>query len=430
MFGVGMPELIILLIVIFIIFSSGKLPEVGSSIGKRLQIFEKNVQNKNIVYGGIPMNSENSETTRYLAGSALKMGGLFRRQVLNYLSQKYKAYGPELGYDLKFVAKLCRHFESLETRYEIAFISLSSILLIIIGIIDTQSYDYEGKIAISIILFLFISWIIRFRRSLVENKWIVNHFQKKTFDPDTISEIFDATLDSEQMSAIDQNENNIIAYNGFNPFIGSGTNIGGWSFALDLSTPKEELGQKLIVKEFELEELYNFLDDSLKTLDFKGLKIKDTLYVNGSDIRDEKWILPQIFTRPIRKSSKDKLKYYLDRSDSRIRFYKWIQVYDWGNELVVSYFLRFAKRGKNLFIELSVFLLTPLKDTYKSIDNIAPTDFRKFIALGIQNVFIIPFTIIFSWFSILFKIYRFFSRIFGIKDRKLRSLRVPSFIMV
>ena len=34
MFGIGMPELIIILVIILIIFGAGKLPEIGAGMGK------------------------------------------------------------------------------------------------------------------------------------------------------------------------------------------------------------------------------------------------------------------------------------------------------------------------------------------------------------------------------------------------------------
>ena len=40
MFGIGMPELIIILVIVLIIFGAGKLPEIGAGMGKAIKNFK------------------------------------------------------------------------------------------------------------------------------------------------------------------------------------------------------------------------------------------------------------------------------------------------------------------------------------------------------------------------------------------------------
>jgi sec-independent protein translocase protein TatA len=41
MFGLGMPELLVILVIVVIVFGAGKLPEIGSGIGQGIKNFKK-----------------------------------------------------------------------------------------------------------------------------------------------------------------------------------------------------------------------------------------------------------------------------------------------------------------------------------------------------------------------------------------------------
>jgi len=41
MFGFGMPELIVVLVIVLVVFGAGRLPEIGGALGKSIRNFKK-----------------------------------------------------------------------------------------------------------------------------------------------------------------------------------------------------------------------------------------------------------------------------------------------------------------------------------------------------------------------------------------------------
>jgi sec-independent protein translocase protein TatA len=46
MFGFGMPELIIILVIVMVVFGAGRLPEIGNALGKSIRNFKKASEGK------------------------------------------------------------------------------------------------------------------------------------------------------------------------------------------------------------------------------------------------------------------------------------------------------------------------------------------------------------------------------------------------
>jgi sec-independent protein translocase protein TatA len=55
--GIGMPELLVILVIVLIIFGANKLPQIGEGLGKGIQNFKKNFKEK----GEIKTPPKNSE---------------------------------------------------------------------------------------------------------------------------------------------------------------------------------------------------------------------------------------------------------------------------------------------------------------------------------------------------------------------------------
>jgi sec-independent protein translocase protein TatA len=46
MFGFGMPELIVVLVIVLVVFGAGRLPEIGGALGKSIRNFKKSSSGK------------------------------------------------------------------------------------------------------------------------------------------------------------------------------------------------------------------------------------------------------------------------------------------------------------------------------------------------------------------------------------------------
>ena len=60
MFGLGIPELLIILVIVVLLFGAGKLPQIGSGLGEGIRNFRKSMKEKNEI-DVTPPEPENKE---------------------------------------------------------------------------------------------------------------------------------------------------------------------------------------------------------------------------------------------------------------------------------------------------------------------------------------------------------------------------------
>jgi hypothetical protein len=156
---------------------------------------------------------------------------------------------------------------------------------------------------------------------------------------------------------------NLTVYSGFMPFSGAGLEVGGWSFLLDLGKGKEDVfGDRSTAHTPIPGELYEGVARSLGALEMPNLEIRDRLFVSGSDVREDRGLMPDLLGPPLSWVDRNVVGHYMVSPTHQIRHYRCIEIVDWRGELVVSLFLRFAISNERLFCELNKFVLVPLKE--------------------------------------------------------------------
>lgn len=354
------------------------------------------------------MSPSKSQTTRLLCASAFLSGTGFINEVLGYLENKSHGATPELGVDIGVVAAVCQYAKSRAERFD----------LYLFGALLAGLLACWINLALGIVLFIVAASSIYFYKLYGERFGLLKSFQREQFDKWNPQELFPVELKPAVETALPREDQNLFVYKGFTPFASAGLDLGGWSFTVDVSKPADNYTGSL---EFEVRDLYRFVNKKILDSQLTGLVIRDYLFVNGREIRDDREVLPDIFGRPVQRLERISARKYATGSDEHIRHYQWIRVHDWGQELVMSYFLRCSLRGTNMFVEVRRFVLTPLADKCRAIDSIfAKKKTTQVVVMVASSLFAGPFYALFSSLALSERLNQAIHNLFNMGERRRR----------
>jgi hypothetical protein len=345
-----------------------------------------------------------AETTRLLCAAAWLDGG-FRNTVLKWYHEdnRHRATAPNFGVDMATVVRQCARARSaLNSREAWLLIPVA------LALVALAAAPVPGLVLAYLVAFAMCLVYTSRARSVV-----TKHFMRGKFDPE-------ALLSQNQQTSVSLREaeaGNCLVYSGFTPFVGSGENIGGWSFALDLRKSADgsgdlrarDLSQTVVVmngppgERISLADLYDRINRDIGDLHLDRVFIDDKLYINGRDIRDDKRFLDDPLACPRNCVTHEVMQQaMLEQTEQKLRHYRCIRVVDWNGEQVLSIFLRLSKLSHNLFVEASYFLLTPVGDRFRKIDSLdSRMTFRRAIETTLLAAVAAPFLTVWGPIALL-----------------------------
>jgi hypothetical protein len=337
-----------------------------------------------------------SNVTRYLAAAA-HSDASFRREVLKDIHYApFRCKAPEFGVDANLVTDQCLIAERRrKIRDALLFVALL-IFLIPSGALSDINYVLEDSNNLylylmyhstSLVLLILTSAVILFGEKL-----IVHHF--------TLRRQFAKRSAMSATRPPGAPHQNLIVYAGYAPFVGSGLALRDWSFAVDLRKAKE--GDEGQAEAVSVEGVLQAVRSRIGELAIPNLEQYNALFVDGRRVREDRQLMPSPYDLPPSLISEEMITSFGSGEEDRRRSYFCVAITDWSGELIMTSYLRSKKGKSHLFIELSHFILPPLKEKYYNIDSTDPMLRVKWIiehALG--AIITSPFLLILSPLSVL-----------------------------
>jgi hypothetical protein len=323
-----------------------------------------------------------TETTRYLCAAA-HLNRSYREQVLDAtVRETHRAVAPSYGVDLSMVA---RHAVLARRRALICEAVLAALLAAAIvaivqwavsvdvsKLIERQAWDLLAASAGDLLpvgaTVLVAAW-----SAVAIEAWVrfatLGNYLRLGGRPEAAPMPGGARTAGLLAELAQANAGNVVVYSIYEPFVGSGVQVSRSSYPVPLipqgGDPDATLRQRV---EFRATELIAALNDALRTLSLKQLRIDRRLYVGGFDVAAFPELLPDRRRRPVTSAPSQLLDQLTEQPGGNVRPYLCAEVTGWHGQLVVTSFVRVVVLDGILFIETATYVLPPLRREYLAVD--------------------------------------------------------------
>jgi hypothetical protein len=303
-----------------------------------------------------------TETTRLMCAAAY-LDATFAQEVIEEIVEEpFRAVQVPAGVDLVPVVKHCLAAQRQKLVRDLILLALFVVFVVL---------TFKSRSLAPLLVGYLLGWLTITADLLISTFSIATgRLTARNFDPEQAPAMSDRTADERVADLARRQDGNLVVYSGFSPFASAGIDLKGWSFVIDLRKAAERFGERREPVPFDPKEIYDAVTDSVERLDINGLSVHDRVYVNGTDIREDRTLLPDERGRPAASVDDERIEAFLRTPTHQVRHYRCFRVVDWRGELVVSLFLRFAVNDQRMFVEFSPFVLGPVLPEYRRIDSI------------------------------------------------------------
>lgn len=314
--------------------------------------------------------------TRYLCAAVSLSPAVRKRALDDVLEEEHRAVVTTPGVDLVTVLKYALMAHRRQVIRDIALLVLLCALV--------ASVLVSGP-AIVFLLLLVAAWVTVCVERYANSRGAARGLRPETFSPDKAHVPARNSYADRQLKRIAAagTTGNVTLYSKFPPFVGYGTVSTSWSFAVDVTKPRNRTRPR----SFSVYEVYDCVKAGLSELDLPGMEVANRVFVNGRDIRDDRRFLPDPHTAPVTSISTDLVRELMATPEERARPYLAIGMTGWQGDLVVTMFIRFLLSRSDLFVEAAHTVVPPLRGEFKAIDeqepDMQPGEFFRLIGGGL-----------------------------------------------